>query len=148
MDSAYTESVLEGLIGSYGPPYMGRDGRPLSHHAADIISELRASLQEAERRAEGMEKLAQAASNDAERAIQRARKAETDLRCLQESTVDVKAYEQLKDTLASANEMNERLVAVVREARALGGRDDTPTAREIGHKARALLADMGKGDGG
>jgi len=46
--------------------------------------------------------LAKASSNDAERAIQRATKAEYDLKCLQESTVDKKAYERLRADLDEA----------------------------------------------
>ena len=49
------------------------------HEAAATISTLESRLQEAEKNASDMEKLAQAASDDAERAIQRARAAERQL---------------------------------------------------------------------
>lgn len=57
--------------------------------------------------------LMDAASNDAERAIQRAEKAEHDLKCLQESTVDRKAYARLRAERNEAWAANEKHIEVV-----------------------------------
>ena len=57
--------------------------------------------------------LAKSAENDCQRAINRAQKAEHDLKCLKESTVDVKAYEQKCTRLEAA----EAVVETVRHSR-------------------------------
>lgn len=60
----------------------------------------------AEARARESDALAKSAEDDCQRAINRAQKAEHDVKCLQESTVDSKAFEQMK---ARVRELEEAL---------------------------------------
>lgn len=81
----------------------GKTGRanPACGEAIEAIEALERELAQTKR-------LEESAGNDAERAIQRAQKAETDLKCLEESTVDQKAFEQVCGQLAEVRARGER----------------------------------------
>ena len=67
--------------------------------------------QAAEERARQADLLAESAENDCQRAIDAKLKAELDLRCLQESTVDIKAFDQMKGAEERAVDLGLKLTA-------------------------------------